>query len=471
MSTEILIDDFSLGNFGDKRINVAGTKFFKAICERGISIIKKIALNRAEQVQFNRLIWNDKVSINEIERSAFEKTSKLSENCEHVAVIHDTTELNFDNHKNKIKDLGTVGNDRDIGLFFHPSLAIDVRDNFVLGISAIKYWDRDPNRDRNKINKRKNLPIEEKESYRWIENAIKSKSILGKAKLITHIADRESDFFEFLYMVPDTKNHVIIRSKNDREIIVESDSEEKTDKMVNFFNHSKNKFSFIVSLPARPGKRKKHDAMLDIKYETVYIKRPVYWKMPNTPEKLKITIIDILENSSTVTEGEKPVHWRLLTTHEIKNDEDAKNIIDLYRKRWNIEQLFRTMKSQGIKTEDVQITKKEWLIKMCFLCLLSATKILQLTICRDGKINREANQIFSEKELDCMELLLKKYEGKTQKQKNPFMKRTVAWCYWLIARIGGWKGYTKSEGPAGPITLKEGLEQFDRIYEGWCLAF
>lgn len=63
-------------------------------------------------------------------------------------------------------------------------------------------------------------------------------------------------------------------------------------------------------------------------------------------------------------------------------------------------------------------------------------------------------------------MLIKKYEGKTEKQKNPHPYKSLAWCSWLIARIGGWKGYRKSEGPPGPITLKDGLCRFKSMFEG-----
>ena len=68
-----------------------------------------------------------------------------------------------------------------------------------------------------------------------------------------------------------------------------------------------------------------------------------------------------------------------------------------------------------------------------------------------------------------MEMLIKKYEGKTEKQKNPHKMKTLAWCSWLIARLGGWKGYEKSEGPPGPTTFREGLSQFKAMFEGWSL--
>ena len=66
-------------------------------------------------------------------------------------------------------------------------------------------------------------------------------------------------------------------------------------------------------------------------------------------------------------------------------------------------------------------------------------------------------------------MLLIKLEGKTEKQKNPYPKENLAWASWIIARLGGWKGYVKSEGFAGPITIGRGLKMFYGIYDGWKL--
>src|SRR4051812_21906995 len=47
---------------------------------------------------------------------------------------------------------------------------------------------------------------------------------------------------------------------------------------------------------------------------------------------------------------------------------------------------------------------------------------------------------------------------------------TLAWCAWIIARLGGWKGYRISEGPPGPLTMRRGYEQFCSIHKGYTLA-
>lgn len=67
-------------------------------------------------------------------------------------------------------------------------------------------------------------------------------------------------------------------------------------------------------------------------------------------------------------------------------------------------------------------------------------------------------------------LLLNRLEGKTIIQKNPHPKENLAWASWIIARLGGWQGYVKSEGLPGPIVMGRGLTRFEGIYDGWKLS-
>ena len=102
------------------------------------------------------------------------------------------------------------------------------------------------------------------------------------------------------------------------------------------------------------------------------------------------------------------------------------------------------------------------------LALNAALKIMQLTQERDGKSGKPGSIVFNMEELAFLQVLLHVYEGKTEKQKNPHQEHSLAWAAWIIARIGGWKGYLKAS-PPGPITMKRGLEIFTQLFRGWLL--
>ena len=129
----------------------------------------------------------------------------------------------------------------------------------------------------------------------------------------------------------------------------------------------------------------------------------------------------------------------------------------------------RNLKNKGLKIEDSQIESPEKLKILSILCIASAIRVMSLVESRDGKNTRKACDLFSEDEIILLALICKKVEGKTEKQKNPHAKKSMAWASWVIARTGGWNGYA-SESPPGPIIMLRGLQKFEIQYEGWLLA-
>jgi hypothetical protein len=135
---------------------------------------------------------------------------------------------------------------------------------------------------------------------------------------------------------------------------------------------------------------------------------------------------------------------------------------------YTIEELFRTLKKQGLNVESSQLESGKGLRKLLLMSLHAALIIMQLVGDRDGEAGESAGLVFNEEETECLKEVGKNYEGKTEKQKNPFEEGSLAWAAWIIGRLGGWKGYRKA-GPAGPITMKRGLERFSILFKGWLL--
>jgi hypothetical protein len=148
---------------------------------------------------------------------------------------------------------------------------------------------------------------------------------------------------------------------------------------------------------------------------------------------------------------------------------DALLILYYYTLRWLIEDLFRTLKSEGVNYESSELESGDALRKLLVLALMAAVQILQLRQARDGKTEMTSSLVFSKKQLICLKALLPKFEGKTGKLKNPFPENNLAWATWIIARLGGWKGY-RSQRPPGVIILREGWIRFHNIFEGWEIA-
>ena len=158
--------------------------------------------------------------------------------------------------------------------------------------------------------------------------------------------------------------------------------------------------------------------------------------------------------------------WRLLTTLPVENAGDAQEVANLNRLRWRIEQLFRTMKSDGLKLEDSQLETAERLFKLAALALEAGTRIIQLTDARDGSA-RPATDILEETLIEPVAAIGATLEGKTERQKNHHPKGSLAWLAWVVARLGGWNCYYK---PPGPKTMAAGWQRLAAMLDGFTIA-
>jgi hypothetical protein len=396
--------------------------------------------------------------MNELTEQSTRKTGQLASG-HHVLGLQDTTELNFEAHAGRVSGLGTVGNGTDAGLFLHPLLVLEAHSGACLGLGAVHTWMR----HKTKSKDYQKQPIEEKESYRWLETALEGKKTLKEAALVTIIADRESDIYEEWCRIPDERTHLLTRACHNRKLA-------NKELLFDYTASLESKGIKEVEVRERKEKRSAHKAKLEIRYGEIEIKKPKNCSDENAPKSMKLTVVDVKELAETVIENEEPIHWCLLTTHEVKTYEDACNIVKWYAFRWNIEQLFRTLKKQGFQVESSQLETGACLTKLAIIALRAAVQTMQLTLARSGgKIDRPAGDVFTSEEVEVLNAIRPRLEGKTVKQKNPHQKENLSWAAWIIARLGGWNGYT-SERPAGPITMLRGQIEFSSICRGWFMA-
>lgn len=208
---------------------------------------------------------------------------------------------------------------------------------------------------------------------------------------------------------------------------------------------------------------------MEIRYGEVEIRRPKNCSDKKAPAHIRLYAIEVRERLESVVGEEKPICWRLLTTHKIENVEQALECVKWYCYRWQIEQFFRTLKKQGLQIETSQVETGDRLMKLACIAMQVAVRTLQLTLAREGNTERMATDVFEEADIHVLEQIQPGLEGSTAKQKNPYPSKKLAWAAWIIARLGGWKGYA-SEAKPGPVTMLRGQQRFAAISEGWKLA-
>src|SRR6266704_2336058 len=298
---------------------------------------------------------------------------------------------------------------------------------------------------------------------RFLDNsrvtAERAKTVLAGAAMVTVMGDRESDIFAAWARVPEANVHLITRSMHDRRL-VNGDGLYATAERFAFTT------TRLVALPERERKRSARLATLTLRFGKVELARPCYTPDRDLPKSVPVTFIEVIERNPP--RGAEPVHWRLLTTHEAADADAAWQIVDWYKMRWIIEQFWRLLKQQGLRLEDSQVEAADRLVKLAAIAAKAAVVILQLLQARNGPISEPASIAFTTDEIAVLERLNAKLEGKTSLQKNPNPKVTLRWAAWIIAKLGGWDGYPSSK-PPGPITFKNGLQQFHAMVAGWSL--
>jgi hypothetical protein len=157
-----------------------------------------------------------------------------------------------------------------------------------------------------------------------------------------------------------------------------------------------------------------------------------------------------------------------LTTHPVHTLEQALQVIQWYRWRWQIEQLFALLKRVGLDLESTRLESLNAIERLTILSLMVALRILQLKIGRADE-SLPAAVTFSAQQQQCLRHLMPMLQRRTRKQQNPFSPGSLPWASWLIARLGGWSGY-RSQSPPGIRTLSQGLKRFETLFEGWSLA-
>jgi hypothetical protein len=467
-ATMLMTDVPCIGEFGDKRLCKTGSLLYSRMIERGTVCLRQLSDDRATQRRFHRLLEHHNVTSGEIIRYGSNRTAQAAAG-RHVLAIQDTSELDYSAHAGRTSGLGGISKNNGSGLFIHPVLAVDAENNACLGIAHQLTWVREA-AEKTKSERR---PIEEKESMCWLEGAQGARRCLRQAALVTVVADRESDIYEEWDRIPDGHMHLLTRARCDRQI-------EEGGTLFGWLARQPAMACKTLDLSARPagkayrstdGTRKSartaHRGRMELRYGCVHIRRPQGCRARQA--SIALSVVELRERADTVVRGEQPVHWILLTTHKVETAEHAFQVVNWYEQRWQIEQLFRTLKRQGLGLESSQLEEASELVKLASIATLVATRTLQLINARDGWTQQPASDAFDDDEVVVLEKLQGQLQGKTAKQKNPHAMHSMAWAGWIIARLGGWTGYASDAKP-GPITMLHGLQRFDSMVQGWKLA-
>lgn len=308
-------------------------------------------------------------------------------------------------------------------------------------------------------NERRERDLAQKESGRWLEAAQRAAELAAvQAACVTVVSDREGDIYEDFADKPSAVE-MLVRAGQDRRLADGSHLFAKTRMLPEAGR-------MAVDLPAAPGRRAR-TAIVSLRFCKVEIARPKHRTSGARAALARAVALSLVEASEiNPPAGVDGAHWRLLTTHAVNDVADARRIVDFYRQRWTIEQLFRTLKTQGFNVEALRQAEGGPFERLVAASLIAAVTVLQLVRERDGVAKRPLEDAFDPDDRLALEAISADLEGQTAKQKNPHPKGSLAFAAWVFARLGGWSGYY---GKPGPVVMLHGLTRFQAIKHGWAL--
>jgi hypothetical protein len=438
-------------SFGDIRIAERADWLIERVATAGTLVLRKLGETRAGEKAVHRFLSSPYVSVDRIVETLAARTAAQ---CigRRILAIQDTSEINFSGRDKKRRGFGPGGDGTTPGFFIHPVVALDIESQAVVGLVDAEIWTRSGAR----VASRRKRAIEDKESMRWLSGCQAAAGVLSEASSVTMVADRESDIFELFVRRPERLD-LIVRAAQDRCLSNE------TMLFAALADAKVLQTSIVKVAPRGPGD-KGREATVELRAGLVSLARPQNLKRSETRDAVELTLVEAREINAPV--GKTPLSWHLLTTHPVTSAMDAEQIVQLYRLRWRIEQVFRALKSDGLALDDSQVIEAERMFNLAAIGLAGAIRTIQLVDARDGS-PRPISDVIDPAFTPALERLSKNREGKTLRQKNPHPPDSLAFVAWIAARLGGWNCYYK---PPGPKTMRDGWNHLAAILEGYLLA-
>ena len=371
-----------------------------------------------------------------------------------VLVAQDTTSVNY-SALESTEGLGPIGTTVDgaQGLHLHSSLAM-TEQGVPLGFIDAQCWARDP-QEFGKKARRSALPIQDKESWRWIKGyqAVEAVQRRNPHIQLVSMGDREADIYELFEEALREPGgaKLLVRAKHDRKVQDEQERLFETIRAKPIAGYQP------VQLP-RQDNRPRRVAKLAIRFATVTLCPPQ--SKPGLPH---LEVQMVLAQEEDAPEGAEPIEWRLLTTAAVASFEQACEKVAWYTQRWGIEVFHRTLKS-GCKVEDRQLAEGERLQACLAIDMVIAWRIYHMV-----KLGREVPDLPADVYFDPDEIaVLVAYEIKFRKRPPDAPAPSLRDAIRMTAKHGGFLG-RKSDGEPGTETLWRGLLRLDGLTEGWRL--
>jgi hypothetical protein len=397
--------------------------------------------NRAEAKAIYRMLGNEAFDREEIARAHRAATiRRMSEYGGTILAVQDTTGVNYNNHL-KTEGIGYIS-DKTLGINIHSCLAVST-DGLVLGVLDQSDYKRDEPADESATHDgKKTRPIEEKESFRWLETLERSTANIPDDINVITVCDREGDMYEFFAKAVSLNKPFLIRIVQNRMTV-------ENKRILDEIRKKQPQGRVGVTIPrdSRNGIPKR-DAVLQLQYACFHVKRPQILNSVKTlPGSLDITVIYAKEEHPP--KGNKPIEWFLATSCPVTSPEEAYEYIGYYIQRWKIERFHYVLKS-GCAIEKIQERSIEKTATLILMYSIIASMIMNMTYAGRLMPDVPCSMLLETEEWQLLYCVANKTKNAPKKPYS--MKEAVDYLGWL----GGPKR-APSDGPPGVKTIRIGL--------------
>jgi Transposase DNA-binding/Transposase Tn5 dimerisation domain len=465
------LEEMQSSDFSDRRLDKRVAQILSDLGHRPIASIPAACGGHSEMTAAYRFFNNDKVTPQGVLQPHYEQTRQRIAENPIALLVQDTTELNLTRPEAQVVGAGPMDGSPRRGMFLHLMEAF-TEDGTPLGAVWTEMWARPdeevPRSRAERRKKRQATPIEDKESFRWLEGLRQARAVAQELPKTTCVcvADSEADIYA-LFAEPRGIEHPVewlIRAHYDR-LLHEAPDQQAT-RLRAAAMAAPVLFTETITVRGRTPKtscenrprrqaRTSRDAQVEVRATTMTLSPPQRpdWGLP------PVTVNVVLVREIDPPAGDEAVEWILVTTLPIATNEDVGRIIRYYTVRWMIEVLFRTLKS-GCRIEARRFEHVDRLLPCLAIYLIVAWRTLM--VCRMGRScpDIDCEAIFEPQEWKAVYMAIHRREPPVQPPRLEEMIR-------LVGQLGGWVNRPKRKDLPGVQTIWLGLQRMHDLAWAW----
>lgn len=413
-----------------------------------------------------RFFANPDVAPEAIRAGLAQATAARCQDEARVLVVQDTTSLDYTSHP-QTSGRGPLEHPAHQGLFVHTSLAVSPA-GVPLGIVDQQVWARDPKAAGSR-HRRKERPIEGKESAKWLRGLLTTEAQLGGSVAVLTVADREADVYEFFALAQTLHGDWLLRARHDRNLVGAEG------RLLAAVEQAPVVAQERVEVP-RAGERQARVAEVEVRSVSVTLAPPqravgvirAWWQThpqvkrlaPAALEPIRVGVVLVTEVGAA--DGVEPLRWLLLTSLAVQTAAQALACVGCYRLRWLVERYHFVLKS-GCRIERLQLREAQRLERALAVYAAVAWWLLWLSYL--ARTQPEAPCTVALAAPAWQALWARQHKSLPLPAQPPDLRTAVRW----IAQLGGFLA-RKGDGEPGVQTLWRGLRRLEDITAAWTLA-